>query len=142
VKFDGVDQGKISERRVEVAYAGRSDWKIVDVRGASDDIEVELTQRQRSSGRVWYELLVRLKESASAGYFNEQLVLVTKDEQNPRIPLHISGRVVPELSVADSVLLGNVSQGEQVSKKVIVRGKEPFQIIDIHCDDADCFQFK
>src|SRR5690606_7769758 len=33
-------------------------------------------------------------------------------------------------------------QGEQVSKKVIVRGKEPFQIIDIHCDDVDCFQFK
>ena len=95
VKFESVDQGKVSEQKVEVTYAGRSIWKIVDVRGASDALEVELTQKQRYSGRVAYDLLVRLKDSAAAGYFNEQLVLVTNDEQNPRIPMHVAGRVVP-----------------------------------------------
>ena len=142
VKFDGVDQGKISEQRVEVAYAGRSDWKIVDVRGASDDLEVELTQKQRRSGRVAYDLLVRVKESAAAGYFNDQLVLVTNDEQNPRIPMYITGRIVPDILVAESVLMGNVAQGQQVSKKVIVRGKKPFRIVSVQGDDENCFQFK
>jgi hypothetical protein len=141
VKFDAVDQGSISEQEVEVSYAGRPDWKIVDVRGASDDMEVELAQTQRSAGRVAYELLVRLKNSAKAGYINDQLVLVTNDERNPRIPIHVSGRVVPAISVApESVLLGEVVFGHQVSKKVIVRGKKPFRILSIECNE-DSFQF-
>lgn len=143
VKFDSVDQGKISEQRVGVAYAGRSDWKIVDVRGASNDLEVELMQKQRSGGRVAYDLLVRLKDSAPAGYFNEQLMLVTNDDQNKRIPIHISGRVVPEISVApEPLLLGHVARGGQISKKVIVRGKKPFRILSVQSDDEECFHFK
>ena len=103
VKFESVDQGKRSEQQVRVTYAGRSDWKITDVRGASDDIEVELAESQRTSGRVAYDLIVRMKDNAPAGYFNEQLVLVTNDGSNPRIPLHVEGRVVPEISVAPRV---------------------------------------
>ncbi len=143
VRFESVDQGKISEQTVEVAYAGRSDWKIVDVRGASDNLEVEMTQKQRYSNRATYDLLIRLKETTPAGYFNEQLVLVTSDDQNPRIPIHISGRVVPALSVSpESLLLGDVTHGERVSKKVIVRAREPFRILNVQCDDEECFQFK
>jgi Protein of unknown function (DUF1573) len=142
IEFDAVEQGTPAEQRVEVTYAGRSSWRIVDVRGASDDFEVELNQKQRYSGRVGYELLVRLKESAASGYFNEQLVLVTNDEQNPRIPIHVAGRIIPQISVApESVLLGDVTLGGQVSKKVIVRGKTPFRILSVKCDE-DSFQFK
>jgi hypothetical protein len=142
IEFDVVDQGTAAQERVEVTYAGRSTWRIVDVRGASDDFEVELTQKQRYSGRVGYELLVRLKESAPAGYFNEQLVLVTNDDQTPRIPIHVAGRIISQISVApESVLLGNVTLGGQVSKKVIVRGKKPFRIVSVECEE-DSFQFK
>ncbi len=143
VKFDDVDQGSKAEQKVEVTYAGRSDWKIGDVRGASDALEVELTQTQRYTGRVAYNLLVRLKDSAEAGYFNEQLVLVTNDQENPRIPIYVSGRVVPQISVApESLMLGSVNKGEEVSKKVLVRGKAPFKILSIQCDDNKCFAFK
>lgn len=143
IKFDDVEQGIKSEQKVEVTYAGRSSWKIVDVRGASDALEVELTQTQRYSGRVSYDLLVRLKDSAAAGYFNEQLVLVTNDDDNPRIPMYVAGRVVPQISVApESVLFNDVAHGQQVSKKIFVRGKKPFRITSIQCDDEDCFQFK
>jgi hypothetical protein len=142
VKFDGIDQGTPTEQHVRVTYAGRSDWKITDVRGASDDIEVELTETQRSAGRVAYDLLVRMKGSAAAGYFNEQLILVTNDDNNPRIPMYVDGRVIPEISVApESVMFGEVAYGEQVPKKILVRGKKPFKIVSLSCDD-DCFEFK
>jgi hypothetical protein len=142
VKFETIDQGSAAEQRVEVNYAGRSGWKIVDVRGASDHLEVELDQKQRYSSRVSYELLVRLKGSAPAGYLNDQLVLVTNDDDNPRIPIYVSGRVVPQISVApESVLLGDVTFGQQITKKVIVRGKRPFRILAIECEE-DSFQFK
>jgi hypothetical protein len=87
-------------------------------------------------------LLVRLKESAAAGYFNDQLVLVTNDEQNPRIPIYVAGRVIPEISVApDPLRLGEVPHGQQVTKKLIVRGEKPFRILAIQCADEECFQF-
>ena len=143
VKFDSVDQGAKSEQKVGVTYAGRSNWKISDVRGASDALEVELTETQRYSGRVSYDLLVRLKGTAPSGYFNDQLVLVTNDDENPRIPIYVSGRVVPQISVTpESVFLGDVAQGQQVSRKVIVRGKKPFRILSIQCSNPDCFEFK
>jgi hypothetical protein len=143
VKFDSVDQGTKAEQKVEVTYAGRSNWKIVDVRGASDGIEVELTQKQRYSGRVAYDVLVRLKDSVAPGYFNDQLVLVTNDEDNPRIPIYVGGRILPQISVSpESLLLGEVAQGQQVSKKIIVQGRKPFKIVSLQCDDEDSFQFK
>lgn len=143
VKFDSVDQGTKAEQKLEVKYAGRSNWKIVDVRGASDAIEVELTPTQRYSGRVAYDVLVRLKDTASAGYFNDQLVLVTNDEDNPRIPIYVGGRIVPQISVSpESLLLGEVAQGQQISKKIIVVGKKPFKIVSFQCNDEDSFQFK
>lgn len=147
VKFENVDQGSPAEQKVQVTYAGRSDWKITDVRGANDDIEVVLAETQRYSGRVAYDLLVRVKDSAKAGYFNDQLVLVTNDARNPRIPLHIAGRIVPQISVApESVLMGEVTEGKQVTKKVIVRGKKPFRILSVAPSDGAVdqasFQFK
>src|SRR5262245_9019707 len=113
VRFENVDQGTKQEQRVAVTYAGRDTWKITDVRGASDDLEVELTETQRYSGRVGYELLVRVKPTAKAGYFNEQLVLVTNDDSNPRIPIHVDGRIVPQISASpEPLLLGDVPVGQ------------------------------
>jgi hypothetical protein len=142
VKFESVDQGTVAEQKVEVTFAGRSGWKIIDVRGASDSLEVELTQTQRYTGRVAYNLLVRLKDSARAGYFNEQLVLVTNDEDNPRIPIYVAGRVTPAIFAApDPLRLGDVIHGEKVTKKLMVRGKKPFKILSIQCADEEAFQF-
>ena len=35
-----------------------------------------------------------------------------------------------------------MTQGQQISKKIIVRGKKPFKIVSFQCNDEDCFQFK
>jgi hypothetical protein len=142
IKFDGIDQGAKAEQQVRVTYAGRGDWKVTDVRGASDDLEVELTETQRFEGRVAYDLLVRMKDNAAPGYFNEQLVLVTNDNSNPRIPLRVEGRVVPQISVAPAALrFGEVIQGAAVPMKVLVRGKKPFKIVGVE-SPSGAFDFK
>jgi hypothetical protein len=92
---------------------------------------------------VAYDLLVRVKDSAKAGYFNEQLVLVTNDKSNPRIPIHVAGRIVPQISASpEPLMLGEVALGQPVSKKVIVRGKKPFKIVSVACPEDSSFQFK
>jgi hypothetical protein len=137
VRFPSVDQGTRSERRIRVKYHGRSSWQVSDVRGNSDNLEVELIQNQRSGGRVEYDLLVRLKDSTPAGDLREQLVLVTNDGNGGRrIPLLVEAKIVPEISLApESIVLGNVRQGEAVSKKIVVRGKKPFRIVKVGCSD-------
>ena len=142
VKFDSVDQGSKAEQKVRVSYAGRPDWKITDVRGIGDAFEVELSKPQRLSDSVAYDLTVRLKDSAPAGYFDDQLVLATNDKQNSRIPMQVEGRVVPQLSVSpESLLMGEVAQGARASKKILVRGKQPFKILTVK-SDSDSFEFK
>ena len=137
VRFESVEQGTQAAQRINVSYAGRSHWKITDVLSRSEDFQVELVQRDRNSGRVSYDLLVRLKDTAPAGNLRDQLVIVTNDRSEERIPVLIEGKVVPVISVApNSVVFGEVIQGEEVSKKVLVRGKKPFRIVDISCDDG------
>ncbi|MEN1678742.1 MAG: DUF1573 domain-containing protein [Planctomycetota bacterium] len=134
IDFARVDQGAKPQRTVAVNYAGRSGWRINDVRSASDDLEVELTERPRYGGRAAYNLLVRLKPSAKPGFLKEQLVLVTNDGSNPRIPLDVEGRIVPEISIAPANLaFGETPTGVAADKRMIVRGKQPFAVTKISC---------
>lgn len=141
IEFGEVQQGETLEKRVTVTHSGRSGWKIEDVRSASDNLEVELTERQRSGGRVVYELLARLKEGATPGLVKEQLAIVTNDSRSRRVPIDVQGRIIPEISVAPAHLVfGKVAEGDSATKRLIVRGKTPFRIVSIECKD-DCFQF-
>jgi len=141
VQFGNVDQGQESEKLVTVSYAGRDDWQIRDVQSTSNDVEVEIHEASRGGGRVTYRLLVRLKDTASVGYIKNRLVLMTNDQRLATIPLDFEARIQPEITVAPSNLyLGELAVGETVSKSLIVRGKQPFKITDIECDD-DCFSF-
>lgn len=142
INFGTVDQGEVQEKKVNVRYAGHSGWEIEDVRASnesSDYYEVELQESYRQGGSARYELTVRLKDTAPAGYLNDQLTLVTNDRNTPRIPIDIEGRVMPEISVTpDNWVLGKVNPGEVSEKKLIVRGKVPFKITKVDCDD--CFK--
>ncbi|MEO2046435.1 MAG: DUF1573 domain-containing protein [Pirellulales bacterium] len=144
IQFGSVDQGSTQEQQVEVNYAGRNNWEILDITNDNDHFEVELKETKRVEGRVSYSLLVRLKDNLSPGYVNDQLTVITNDRrsENQRIPLFVEGKVTPEISVTPATLvLGEVKQGEEISKRLIVRGKKPFKIVEIGCDD-DCFDFK
>ena len=144
VQFGSVDQGVAKEQRITVNYAGRNNWQILDVTNDNSHFEVELQETSRNGGRVSYSLLVRLKDSLPAGYVKDQLTVVTNDvmADAKRIPLFVEGRIVPEISVQPPALvLGNVELGKPITKKLIVRGKKPFRILEVNCGD-DCFTFK
>lgn len=144
INFGTVDQGAAKEQKVTVRYAGRSGWEVQDVvtaKQSSDYYEVELNEAYRRAGQARYDLTVRLKDTAPAGYLKDQLTLVTNDGRTPRIPLDIEGRVTPEISVMpENWVLGDVPPGGEVPKKLIVRGKTPFTITKIECDEAS-FKF-
>jgi hypothetical protein len=141
VTFGDVRQFNTAEKQIKVNYAGRRDWRIVDVRSANHHFEVELTETRRSGGRVGYDMLIRLLPDAPSGHFQDQLTLITDDSLRQAIPLPVSGNVVSPLTVSPaSLFLGILEPGETVTKPLVVRGAEPFRVLQIKCSD-DCFSF-
>ncbi len=137
-QFGSVSQGATPERRLTVSYAGRGDWRIERVESENPFIEAQLAETGRAGGQVTYDLTVRLTGDAPVGYLRDQLVLVTND-QNPRaarVPVALEGEVVSALSVRPSpLMLGVLTPGQSLSRRLVVQGSEPFRITGFECDD-------
>ena len=141
VQFDSVDEGTSADRRVTVSHTGSRSWRILDAKSANPHISVEVANQRRSGRRVACDLLVHLDEDAPAGYVKDHLMLMTNDGRATQIPLLIEGRVVPSIVVSPaSLFMGVVASGQTVTKQLVVRGKTPFRILDVTCDD-ESFEF-
>lgn len=136
VAFGALEAGAGGEAKLDVAYAGRQDWEIVDVRSANEYLEVELEETLRSSGRVNYTMIVHLKPTAPVGYIQDQLTIVTNDGGSRQVSLPVEGKVQSPLSVNPaSLFLGVVTPGQTVKKTLVVKGTKPFKIVSIKCED-------
>lgn len=141
VELGSIDQGTPVERKLAVAYAGRSDWQILEVRSDNPHIVGHVVETSRSGGQVAYELTVRTDGDLPCGYIHEHLMLVTNDHSSTRVPVPVEGRVLSGITVSPtSLFMGVVEPGQKVTKKLVVKGKKPFRIVSVKCD-ADCFKF-
>ncbi len=135
--FGEVEPGSTPEQKVNLSYVGSDSWKVTDVRSNNQHVAVVLNETGRGGGRVNYQLVVKLKDDAPAGFFNDHLHLVTS-EGNKTIPLAVSGRVIPAVTISPaSLFMGTLEPGEKATKQVIVRAKEPFRIENIRCNDEN-----
>jgi Protein of unknown function (DUF1573) len=142
VELGTIDQGQEVERRVTVTHYGSSEWKVLDVRSVNTNYEVEVKDGPRSFDKVSYDLVVHLKKDAPPGYLKDQLVLVTNDPRVTQFPVEVEGLVKAELSASpQSLALGLVEVGKTATKPIVVRGRRPFTVTAVHCDD-DAFTFK
>jgi hypothetical protein len=137
VDLGSVDLGKGAERSVRVTHVGSTPWEIKDVRSANANFEVTLSKPTHSPSQSWYDLSVRLKPEAAAGYVNGQLILVTNDPRAAQIPMDVEGRVVAEVTVSPQLLaLGTVQPGASVTKNIVVRANRPFCVTGVTCSDG------
>lgn len=141
IEFGSLDEGAQSEKQIDVRYAGRSDWKITEVRTANPYLEAKVAETMRQAGQVGYRLSVQLKPGAPAGYLQDQVLLVSDDRRV--MPVNIEGRLVPELSVnPTSLAFGRLEPGQKATKQIVIQGKRPFTIAGIVCDNQQCFAIK
>lgn len=137
VDLGNVDLGKGAERTIRVTRAGSSPWEIKDVRSANGNFEVALSTPTVGAAQISYDLTMRLKPDAPAGYLKGQLILVTNDPRATQIPMDVEGRVVAAVTVSPQLLsLGAVSPGGSVTKNVVVRANRPFCVTGISCPDG------
>ncbi len=140
-EFGEIDLGQAAEKDLTIDYAGRGDWKIVDVRSANEHLEAELIETKRTGSQVGYKITIRLKDTAPTGDFTGQLLLMTNDKRLTSVPYTVQGRVLSPLTVNPTALaLGVVETGQKVTKNLVVRGKKPFRITSVECPDG-CLNF-
>ena len=131
-----VDLGKGAETRLNVDYLGTASWKIVDVKTLDPHFEVEVNEVGRVPGKTSYQLVVRLTKDVPVGFIKDQLILCTNDPRAPELPVDLEGRVISDITISPNQLfIGVVHPGQKVEKKLVVRGKKPFKIIDVDCPD-------
>jgi hypothetical protein len=143
-EFGAVEAGKPAERKIEVAYAGRSDWTIKEVKSDSKYVDAKVVETSREGGSVNYDLFVSLKDNAPVGPLREQIVLVTDDANGPKVPVIVEARVEADFTVTPSVVsLGTLTPGTPKTVNVVVRGREPFAIEKIECEsDRELFKVR
>ena len=136
VQLGSVDQGVPAVAKVSVDYAGRRDWKILEVKSGNPHVLAKAVETGRGGGRVSYDLLVRLDRNAPAGYLNGHLMLITNDGRSKQLPVRVEGRVRPAITVSPaSLFMGVLRPGKAVTRQLVVQGKKPFRIISVTCED-------
>jgi hypothetical protein len=140
VLFGAVDVGAGAERKISLAYAGRGDWKILNIKSPKPYVSAQAveTSRNAAGGTANYDIVVTLAANAPAGTLRDQLTLITDDQANPNVPLPIEARVEADIMIQpEELALGTVVAGQSKTMNLIVRGKKPFKIEKIECDRAD-----
>lgn len=136
VDFGTNDYGVGAQKKISVSYAGRDDWKVLDVRSSSQHLQVDLVETGRENGKVSYDLTVHLTKDTPVGYFKDQLILVTNDARATDLAVDVQGQINSEITVSPTALfMGIVEPGSKVTKQLVVRSKRPFKILDVKCDD-------
>ena len=142
VSFGDVELGGKKTVDLKISYAGRKDWKILDIRGSSEHFEVRLDPIHKISTLTNYLLHISLKGSAPVGEIVDELIVVTNDDKNEQFTLPLSARIIPPVSISPTfVSLGDVVKGKSIQNRLIVRSKKPFSITGIDCEDGR-FEFK
>jgi hypothetical protein len=151
VDFGSLDFLSGGKKTVRIAYAGRPDWNIRDVKFPGKDLTGKLTEVSRVGGNVVYDLEVTLDPKTKPGRFRDIITLVTDDAAHPNVPLITLATVVPDIRITTPDIAVRNSKGQLVPLKpgettivkVILQGNKPFLIQDVDCQQMqDCFEVK
>jgi len=143
INFGNLDLGSGGTQVVKIAYAGRGDWKINEVKSSHGHLSAtvkELGRRDSGQGSflVDYELTAVLKPDAPAGVLRDQLSLITDDANSPQVPLLVHGQVEADITLTPNVLaFGALTPGQSKTMILVVRAKQPITIEKIEREKTD-----
>ncbi len=135
--FGDVPLGTEREKTVIVSYQGRkSTWKINEIRCTNPNITTEILAPKFLKGGTEVAIKIKLDKDAPVGHLSDRIFLVTNDAGSNEVPLMIEGEVRGAVSVKPATIyLGAISQGEEITRAIIVSGEKPFTIQKIQSTD-------
>ena len=136
VSFGTVLRGQTPSQAVDVEYAGALPWRVTEVVvGKDQPLAAEVKELYRTPGKpgkVGYQLKVTLKPDAPPGALKQTVYLKTNDPATPLVPLLVEATLQSAVTVSPAALsFGGVKAGEEMTRKVVVRGTRPFKIMAV-----------
>ena len=136
INFGLVKRSSIPSVQVSVSFLGASQAKITAIKCESNYVIATAQEVRRDSGETAYKLTAQLRADAPAGKWYTDIWLVTNNPATPRVRVPLTVEIQSNLSVSPSLVdLGQVKIGGQAERKVIVRGVQPFRIIEVQGAD-------
>ncbi len=138
IAFGTFPEGEEKEALVDIDYAGRNDWQVLGVRCGDSSISGNVKEVSRGGGRVKYQLKVKLDGTAPSGPLLTEVLIETNDRNLKVVPLRLIANIEPAIAISPPLLsLGDIKPGQAVKQVLILKGRQPFNIVDLSSDRFD-----
>lgn len=132
-------QGKSAEAEARLQRAlsiPEDPWELPDDRlpACPKEAPFEATVKElyRRPGEIGYQVKVSLKKNAAPGQFQESIFLKTNDPSSGLVPVLVRGNIQSPLEALPAALnLKEVKSGSTLTRRVLVRGQNPFKVVGI-----------
>jgi hypothetical protein len=127
-----VIKGETPSLSATVTRYGSDQWAITDIERESNYVVTNIQEVHRQNGTVSYQITAGIRANTPAGRWFTDVWATTNDPSMPRIRIPLSVTVEPSLSVnLPTVFLGDVKAGTEITRKVTLRGAQPFRITQV-----------
>jgi hypothetical protein len=135
--FGHVKRGATPTATATITFLGTSAVQVTEVRCDSNYVEAALKELRRQDAEVTFQLTARLHGDAPVGRWYSDIWLKTNSPVMPRVRVPLTVEIESFLSVSPaSVSLGQLKPGATAERKVIVRGTQPFRVLEVEGADA------
>jgi hypothetical protein len=131
-------RGSVPSASVTVTFTGNSQWQITGMDRDSNYIQTALQELRRDNAVVSYQLTASVRGDAPVGKWYTDVWLKTNNPAIPRVRVPLTVEIESSLSVSPAAVnLGQLKPGAEEERKVIVRGIQPFRIMNIEGTDDE-----
>ena len=135
--FGRTPHGATPAATVSVTLRGHGDWQILNTKCDSNYVIAKVKDQASGVGEMTYEVTARLRSDTPVGKWYTDVWLTTSDTSVPLMRVPLTVEIEPSLSVSPHLAeLGQVHIGDEVERKVIIRGAKPFRITDVKGTDS------
>jgi hypothetical protein len=133
-----VKRGNEATASTTVTFYGHTGAKIVEAKGESNYVQPTFVEEKRTDYEVVYKLTAKLRSDTPVGKWYTVVWLTTNVNTLTKVRVPLTVEVESPLTVSPGLLaLGTVKTGEDVTRRVIVRGVKPFKVLEVQGGDAD-----
>jgi len=127
-----VKRGVEGSASVTVTFYGQNGVKILKALGESNYVQASFAEEKRTEYEVAYKLTAKVRSDTPVGKWYTDVWLTTNMTSLTKVRVPLTVEVESPLTVSPALLaLGTVKAGEQVERRVIVRGVKPFKITEV-----------
>ena len=136
--FGSIPETTDKKLTLNIDYAGRSDWKILDIVSPFGFVKANATEVSRGNGRVRYTIDVAVDGSAPEGFIENQLIIQTNDQRRKTFPIAFSASIDKPLKASPpSLALGTIKPNEPIQQRLTLTAKSDFKILEISSPNAE-----